>query len=169
MSAISKPSPAADPGGLRLRLVESPGSQSLDGAWWPHSRDLTRELTHLVREFPRAHGRITRALFSRPDWDTAPRRVDLGTRILKVGSFPNDDTHVIVVTTTDRRRITLLVVPPGYTEAQGAEAMLAASTPRNAHSGSEVLVEVTDNHDADPGDEWIRSEDGTPGEVSSRG
>lgn len=150
-------------------MVESPDQRSLDGAWWPHSRDLIRELIELAREFPREHGRITQALFSRPDWDTAPRRVDMGTRVLKVGPFPDDDTHVVVLTTSDRRHITLLVVPSSYTQAQGAEALLAASTPRNAHSASEVLQEVTDKHDPDPADRWVRAEDGTPREVDTPG
>lgn len=149
-------------GDLRLRMVAHAGRQSLDGGWWPYSRDLICELRDLAQGFPDEHGRITRALYSPPDWDTSPRRVDLGTKILKVGSFPEDDTHVIVVQTANRERLTLLVVPPSFTPAQGEEALLAASTPRNAHSGTEVLGNVTDDHDAVPAERWTRSEDGTP-------
>lgn len=150
-------------GELRLRLAErpdrpdGPGQQRLDGGWWPYSRDLTLEMRELVRHFPPERGRIVRALFSRPDWDTAPTRVDLGTRYLKVGSFPRDDTHVLEVQTARRDRLTLLVIPPDFTAAQADEAMLAATTSGNAHSGTEVLAEVTDHHDPDPADYWTDS------------
>lgn len=170
MSATQEtPFPSATRGDLRLRMVEHPGRQSLDGAWWPYSRDLTGEIRDLVRGFPGEHGRITRALFSPPDWDTAPRRVDLGTKVLKVGSFPEDDTHLLVVQTANRERLTLLVVPPSFTATQGEEALLAASTSGNAHSGTEVLRGVTENHDADPADRWTRSEDGIPRRQHDRG
>lgn len=139
---------------LRLRLVEDPGRESLDGGWWPRSRDLTLELRALADGFPRGLGRVTRVGFSRPDWDSAPRQVDLGTRVLKVGSFPDDDTHVLIVQTGDRHRFTLLVVPPSFTDAQGEEALLAASTAGNSHSATEVLAEVTDKHPVDPAQLW---------------
>lgn len=163
MSASTETFPSPEPrGDLRIRMVDGPGRHSLDGGWWPYSRDLVLEMTDLVRHFPSEHGRITRALYSRPDWDTTPHRVDLGTKLLKVGSFPDDDTHVMVVQTANRERLTLLVVPSRFTQAQGEEALLAAATPGNEHSGSEVLLEVTDQHDADPADRWARGEDGTP-------
>lgn len=163
MSASTEIPPLPEPrGDLRLRMADHPGKNSLDGGWWPYSRDLVLEMTDLARNFPVLHGRITRALYSRPDWDTAPHRVDLGTSRLKLGSFPEDDTHVLVVQTANRERLTLLVVPPRFTQAQGEEALLAAATPGNAHSGGEVLHEVTDHPDADPADRWGRAEDGTP-------
>lgn len=163
MSALTEnPSIPVPRGDLRLLMVEDPGRHRLDGGWWPYSRDLVAELTDLVRHFPSARGRITRALYSRPDWDTAPHRVDLGTKVLKVGSFPDDETHVVVVQTADGERITLLVVPPRFTRAQGDEALLAAATPGNEHSGTELLLEVTNNHEADPADQWGRTEDGMP-------
>lgn len=106
---------------------------------------------------------------SAPDWDTLPRQVDLGTTTLEVGSLTADDSHVLVVRTRDRRPLTFLVIPPDFTTAQGAEALLAASTPGNSHSGSEVLREVTDQHDADPADRWTCAQDGTAGGRRSDG
>lgn len=163
MSAAHTPN-SVDPDdqGLRLRLLDRPGREALDGGWWPHSRDLIRELTQLAAEFPRERGRILRVLFSRPDWDTAPHRVDLGTRVLKVGSFPHDDTHVLTVQTSVGERLTLLVVPPRFTRGQGEEALLAASTPGNVHTAADLLNEVTNSHDALPEDRWMRAEDGNP-------
>lgn len=164
MSATQNPSPSRNVrGDLRLRLLEKPNEESLDGAWWPWSRDLTLEMRSLAAAFPSGLGRITQVGFSRPDWDGTPRQVDLGTRMLRMGSFPDDDTHVLMVETSDGRRLTLLVVPHTFTDDQGEEAMLAASTAGNSHSGSEVLAEVTDKHDADPLDRWTNAEDGVRG------
>lgn len=155
MSATTHPSTIpADRGELRLRLVGQAGRHRLDGGWWPYSRDLATELRQLVDGFPTDRGRIARAVFSRPDWETSPRKVDLQSRFMKVGSFPADDTHVLIVQTASGERLTLLVIPPSFTDPQGAEALLAAATPGNAHSGTEVLAEVTNNHDADPDDRW---------------
>jgi hypothetical protein len=145
---------------LRLRLGAVPGQDRLDGAWWPYSRDLDSEMSDLVQRFPSTQGRISRVVFSRPDWDTTPRKITAGPRVIKVGSFPRDDTHVLIVQLSDGSRLTLLVVPPDFTSGQGEEALLAGSTTGNRHSASEVLLEVTNQHDADPADVWDRAADG---------
>lgn len=164
MSAIQTPPPRTNSrGDLRLRMVDNPDQESLDGAWWPWSRDLILEMRSLAAAFPSGQGRISRVGFSRPDWDGNPRQVDLGTRLLKMGSVPDDDTHVLTVHTSDDRRLTLLVVPHTYTADQGEEAMLAASTAGNSHSAAAVLAEVTNKHDVDPLDQWANAEDGIRG------
>ena len=145
-------------GPLRLRLAEHPGRDRLDGGWWPRSRDLAGELADLVDQFPAQSGRIVRALFSPPDWDPAPRRIPVRGRYVKVGSFPRDDSHLIQLRTSDRTVLHVLVVPPGFSDGQGAEAMLAAATSGNAHSATELLQEVTELPDVDPVDLW--SDDG---------
>ena len=109
-------------------MAEHPGRDRLDGGWWPQSRDLAVELADLVDHFPARFGRIGRALFSPPDWDPAPRRVQVAGGYVKVGSFPRDDSHLIQLKTSDRTVLHVLVVPPGFTESQGAEALLAATT-----------------------------------------
>ena len=139
---------------LRLRLADHPGSGHLDGGWWPYSRDLTVELADLVDHFPPRSGRIVRALISPPDWDPAPRRIPVARGYVKVGSFPRDDTHVILLTTSDRTMLRVLVAPPGFTRDQGEEALLAAATAGNAHAATDVLEEVTDHLDTEPMDHW---------------
>lgn len=139
---------------LRLRLAESPGSAHLDGGWWPYSRELAIELADLVDHFPPRSGRIVRALVSPPDWDSAPRAIPVAGGIVKVGSFPRDDTHLVLLTTSDRTVLRVLVVPPGFTRAQGDEALLASATAGNAHPAAEVLEEVTDHPATDPNDHW---------------
>lgn len=150
------PEPLREPS--RVRMAEHDARNRLDGAWWPRSRDLAAELSGLVAGMAPGSGRIVRALFSPPDWDPAPRRVPVGAGYLKVGSFPDDDTHLVLLTTSDRRVLRVLVVPPGFTHAQGEEALLAASTRPNSHSAAEVLAEVLAHPDVDAMDLW--SDDG---------
>lgn len=138
---------------LRLRLAEPPGSGHLDGGWWPYSRDLAVELADLVDHFPPLAGRIVRALVSPPDWDSTPRRIPIARGYLKVGSFPRDDTHLVLLTTSDRTVLRVLVVPPGFTRAQGEEALLAAASAGNTLSANDVLAEVADQP-ATPMDHW---------------
>ncbi|WP_148616008.1 DUF5994 family protein [Nocardioides rubriscoriae] len=153
------PTPLQDPSTgtrvpLRLALAEHPGQDTLDGAWWPQSRDLDLELADLVDHFPPAAGRVVRALFSPPDWDSSPRRVPIDGGHLKVGWFPHDDTHVIVLRTSDHAVLRLLVVPPEVSDDDGHEAMLAASTTGNKHSAGSLLRTVTDSPPVDPAGFW---------------
>ena len=139
---------------LRLRMGSTMGADRLDGGWWPQSRDLAVELADLVDHFPPDRGRVVRALFSPPDWDPAPRRVPVAGGHIKVGSFPRDDTHVIVLKTSDRTVLHLLVVPPAFSADQGAEALLASATPGNAHAAGDLLIVVSEHPDVDPADHW---------------
>lgn len=139
---------------LRLRLTGQSGGGRHDGGWWPQSRDLEVELADLVDHFPTQFGRVVRALVSPPDWDPAPRRIPVASGYVKVGSFPRDDTHLIHLSTSDRTVLRMVVVPPSFTDDQGAEALLAAATIEVAHSAGALLDEVTEFPDIDPVDHW---------------
>jgi len=139
---------------LRLRLATQPGQDRLDGGWWPQSRDLSVELADLVDNFPTGSGRIQRAVVSPPDWDPSPRRIPVARGFVKVGSFPRDDTNVILLKMSDYRILRILVVPPGLTDSEAEEALLAASTSGNAHSAGSLLETVTDHTDRAVDDHW---------------
>jgi hypothetical protein len=130
------------------------GKNHLDGGWWPQSRDLAVELADLIDHFPSQFGRVARALFSPPDWDAAARRIPVAGRYVKVGSFPRDDTHLILLRMSDGSTLRLLVVPPSFSDDQGDEALLAASSRGNAHSAADLLDTVTELPDIDPKDLW---------------
>ena len=144
---------------LRLRMTTRAGTGTLDGGWWPHSRDLAVELADLVEHFPAASGRVIRAVVSPPDWETAPRQVKVARGFVKVGSFPHDDTHVILLGTADRTTLRLLVVPPDMTDDQGAEALLAAGTDNYTHSAGCLLDTVSEHPDVDPAQHWTHEGD----------
>lgn len=116
-----------------------PGGR-LDGAWWPRSRDLAAELRVLVDGFPESHGHIDRVIFSRPDWDTCPRKVQLTRGVMKTGSFPSDASHVLVLGLSTRRQLALLVVPPGTDGATAEELMAGAAHHGNRSTGAELIA-----------------------------
>lgn len=120
-------------GSLRLRLADDPDLGAPDGAWWPRSRDLQTEAADLVDHFPDSAGPIYRLLFSRPDWDHPTnaegggvRKIVAGRGPVKVGSFPSDDTHLMILTMSSGRRLRLVVIPSSATRADG-ERLLAAA------------------------------------------
>lgn len=89
-------------------------------------------------------------------------------RSVKVGMFPRDDTHVIYLTTSNRDVYCLLVVPASFDEAQGAEALLAATTRGNRHSAGDLLEVVTDELPVDPARRWSAAS-GTTSRPRTRG
>lgn len=157
MSTSIVPTPPSTPPArsfLRLRLAKFPGRDRLDGGWWPQSRDLAVELADLVDNFPADSGRVQRAVISPPDWDQPPRKIAVAHGTVKVGSFPKDDTHVILLKTSATQILRILVVPPDLTESEAEEALLAASTSGNAHSATSLLETVTDHTDGTADDHW---------------
>lgn len=111
---------------LRLKLESRTMPGKIDGFWWPHSRDLYAEATQLVDEFPKVLGRVTRILFSAPDWDNelnqqTKRWLQTKNSRIKIGSFPDDDTNLLILRTDRETRLVLLVVPPGSSVADASE------------------------------------------------
>ncbi|HSE69648.1 MAG TPA: DUF5994 family protein [Nocardioidaceae bacterium] len=124
---------------LRLRLSPAAGRGALDGAWWPQSRDLETELADLVDHYPVTAGRVVRAVYSRPDWSSTPRRVAVKTGAVKTGSYPQDDSHRIMLGMSGREIVQLLVVPPDTAPERASAVMRVAATPTNRRSATEIL------------------------------
>lgn len=148
------PADVSSRGPLRLHMAAHRDANRLDGGWWPRSRDLAVELADLVDHFPDGFGRIEHVMVSQADWDGAPRAVAVARGLVSVGSLARDDVHQVDLTTSDDVVLSVLVVPPGLTDYQGAEALLAAATAGNAHSAGDLLDEVTEFDDPDPMDQW---------------
>ena len=123
---------------LRLRASSSPGQ--VDGVWWPQSRSLQTEAADLVDNLPVSAGRIHRLLFSRPDWDDAlvagqgARRVQTARGPVKVGSFPSDDTHLMILTMARGQRLRLEVVPSDTEPTEARTRIEAVDEPIAAGS-----------------------------------
>lgn len=142
MSTSSTKAPTSashDSSDLRLQVWDEPSTEQVNGAWWPRSRDLQREGADLVDHFPVNHGRISRMLFSRPDWDDSSvgdrgvRSVRASTRVVKVGSFPRDDTHLMILTMSSGRRLNLLVIPSDTPDAEAEQRLHPATGTSGDH------------------------------------
>jgi hypothetical protein len=150
----TSPTPTAARKPLRLRLTDTTTQGVADGAWWPQSRDLQTEAADLVDHFPPAAGRISRLLFSRPDWDNSTvgdrgvRKIRAAGGPVKVGSFPHDDTHLMIATLANGQRLKLLVIPSttGRTEGEQRLRLAGATNPPD-----------------DSGADWARWDNESPG------
>lgn len=156
--------PTSDRGPVRLTLSRHPGRDTLDGGWWPRSRDLAVEMEDLVRHFPTELGRVTRAVVSPADWDLRARAVLVSGRYVGIDPSAPDDSHLAVLTTSQRRRLRVLVIPPDFTTDQGEEALLAAATFGNEHAPADLLDTVTEHPDIDPRDHWVIGRPGGRGQ-----
>ncbi|WP_370246887.1 DUF5994 family protein [Nocardioides sp.] len=123
----------------RLAFGDPVHPHRLDGVWWPTSRRLSDQLGDLFRMWPIQHGRIIRVLYSPPDWDDQPRRVQVPGGFVKTGNFPNDDTRQLIVTMMDRRRLILGIIPPDTPEPVALAALAAAE---HGHADSSALVDI---------------------------
>lgn len=129
--------------GLRISLDNSFSSGPLDGAWWPQSRDLQEEAADLIDHFPHRVGRISRLLYSRPDWDSgggaSTHKIRAARGFVKVGSFPSDDTHLVVLSMASGYRLRLLVVPHDTDAERAEEIMEQAADDRNTQRPAQLL------------------------------
>jgi hypothetical protein len=131
--------PAED--AVRLALIDPPAARTtLDGAWWPRSRDLTHELAPLVEELHRRGVRVTRVAYHPDAWESATRRLTADGRAIRLGWFRRMDRQALNLTgDVRRRRLDLLVVPPD-TPAPAARRAFAAATDRaNRDTPTELL------------------------------
>ena len=128
---------------LRLRLCSEIGRGSLDGAWWPYGRDLAIEVLDLVQHFPPMLGRLSRIVYSAPDWRlNRRRRIQVDEEFVSIGSSPRDDAHMVMLRTMSprvSRVLHLLVVPPEWDERAARHAMRAAVSPGSTASGAAIL------------------------------
>jgi hypothetical protein len=135
---------------LRLQLSASSGG-GVDGAWWPWSRDLQQEAAALVDGFPTASGRISRLLFSRPDWDNSShdghgvRSIRAARGQVKVGSFPSDDTHLMILSVGSGRRLKLLVIPSDTPTDEAEQRLRAVAPPGSMRPDGAVDADRWDN------------------------
>jgi Family of unknown function (DUF5994) len=129
------------PSGLRLRLDPTlGGTGAVDGGWWPRSRDPDAELPGLIAGLGSSFGPISRVALNLDAWDSAPRRVAVDGRRVRVGWFRYMDAHTVGVTRALQGRLALLVVPPEATTAAAQIAMAMAADAANSAGPAAILA-----------------------------
>jgi hypothetical protein len=135
------PPRAPGPPGLRLQLDPTmAGTGAVDGGWWPRSRDPDAELPGLIAGLDSSRGPITRVALNLDAWDSAPRRVAVDGRRVRVGWFRHMDAHTIGLTRSGQDRMVLLVVPPQATTAAAQIAMAMAADAANSAGPADILA-----------------------------
>jgi hypothetical protein len=114
----------------------------LDGAWWPHSRDLSRELPALVEVLDARWGRITRVTVNPTHWPVIPRKVRVTGHTVHVGWFAAEqDPQKLILLSYTAGRWDLLVIPPETGAAAAARLMSAAAAPASLLTASQLMTE----------------------------
>ncbi|MFI8165521.1 DUF5994 family protein [Streptomyces sp. NPDC085931] len=129
---------------LRLSLAPAgPAPALLDGAWWPHSRDLGAELPALAAVLDPLWGRITRVTVNPTHWPVVPRKVPVTGHTVKVGWFlDQQDPHELLLLSYRAGRWNLLVIPPQTSPAAAAWLMAAASDSLGTSTASRLMAEA---------------------------
>jgi len=123
---------------LRLKPKAEPTGY-VDGAWWPWSDDLLKELPDLLAVLSVRLGPIERVLYNLSEWSTAPRKAMVGERMVRLDGYRHQPINTLEILGVSRGRILLLVVPPATDPDRAHATMMAAAGP-NDHSSVEGLL-----------------------------
>jgi len=131
-------SPARTP---RLRLKsQAPKYGYVDGAWWPRTDDLTRELPDLLAVLSVRLGRIDRVLFKLEEWARPPTTIIVDGWAVHLDGYRHQPANSIEVHGLNRSTITLLVVPPRSDPEDAHETMMAAAGRANTSTVNDLLA-----------------------------
>ncbi|MEU2869746.1 DUF5994 family protein [Streptomyces olivoreticuli] len=137
----SAPRESAARPSVRLSLKPAEADLGLlDGAWWPHSRDLTHELPALTDILDHRWARITRVAVNPTFWPVVPKKVAVTRHVVHVGWFMEQDRHKLLLLSYTEGRWDLLVVPPESSESAAARLMAAAADPHNRLTADALVV-----------------------------
>ncbi|MEZ0092228.1 DUF5994 family protein [Streptacidiphilus sp. EB129] len=126
---------------VRLALTPDGPRARLDGAWWPHSRDLVVQLPQLIQELAHSWGRITRASVRESAWAQLHHDVTTESHDVRVNWYdPAQDPHSISLFSYRIGQWELLVVPPGTAMWRAHQLMAAAAHPGNQQSAGSLLT-----------------------------
>jgi Family of unknown function (DUF5994) len=137
-SPVVGPAPAA-----RLRIKPtSTHTGMVNGAWWPRSRDLVRELPPLIAALDEVWGRIYHATVQVGMWPEFPKKIITGEHVLRVGWFDaeQDPDDICLISLRGGTRRDLLVVPPELDPETAERVMAAAASVDNFQSAGDLLA-----------------------------
>lgn len=125
----------------RLRLkAKAPQSGYVDGAWWPHSDDLTAELPDLLAVLSVRLGPVGRVIYRLDEWAKAPRKLATGERTVRLDGYRLQPVSTVEVLGLNRKQLVLLVVSPHADPDQAHAVMMTAAGPNNALTVSDLLA-----------------------------
>jgi len=139
MDVGRRPSPPVHTPRLRLK-PKAPQSGYVDGAWWPHSEDLTAELPDLLSVLSVRLGRIGRVIYNVNEWAKPPAKFATGGRTVRLDGYHLQPINTLEVLGLNRKKIVLLVVSPQADPDQAHAIMMTAADPSNASTVESLLM-----------------------------
>ncbi|AYF75805.1 hypothetical protein D7D52_20370 [Nocardia yunnanensis] len=97
-----------------MRLELNPGGAgSLDGLWWPRSRDLADELPDLLATLLPRLGPIHRVIYHLDEWSSAARKLEFGGRQIRLDGYRRLPARTLeVLAVSAGTRLTLQILAP---------------------------------------------------------
>ncbi len=133
----------------RLRLKpKAPQSGYVDGAWWPHSEDLTAELPDLLSVLSVRLGPIGRVIYNVDEWAKPPAKLATGGRTVRLDGYRLQPFNTVEVLGLNRNKLVLLVVSPHADPDQAHAIMMTAAGPDNASTVDSLLTISAEERDA---------------------
>lgn len=125
----------------RLRLKpKAPQSGYVDGAWWPHSVDLTAELPDLLAVLSIRLGPIIRVLYNLNEWAAAPANLATEERLVRLDGYRVQPVNTVEVIGLNGNTIVLLIVPPHTEPGQAHATLMAAAGPADSSTVDSLLT-----------------------------
>ncbi|GAA4470710.1 DUF5994 family protein [Rhodococcus olei] len=125
----------------RLRLKpKAPVTGYVEGAWWPHTRDLATELPDLLEVLSVRLGPIDRVVYALNEWEDAPARIAMVGHTVRLDGYRFQPADTIYVLGVNRARIVLLVVPPNTEPARAHSMLMGAASPNDASTVEDLLT-----------------------------
>lgn len=138
MDARHRHAPPAHTPRLRLKS-KAPRSGYVDGAWWPHSDDLTAELPDLLSVLSVRLGPIGRVIYNVNEWTTPPTKFTTGGRTVRIDGYRRQPAGTVEVLGLNSAKVVLLVVSPRADPDQAHAIMMTAAGPGNASTVENLL------------------------------
>lgn len=125
----------------RLRLKPTGhGSGYVDGAWWPHSDDLTQELPSLISALSLRLGAISCVMYNDTEWRTTVADPLSDGCAVRLDGYPGQPANTVEVYDSQGNTTALLVVPFCSHPDHAHSIVMAAAAPGNASSVDTLLM-----------------------------
>ncbi|GAA3299007.1 hypothetical protein Dvina_20180 [Dactylosporangium vinaceum] len=97
---------------LELRTMCPAPAASLDGAWWPRSRDSIGELVALIDALDARQAPVRLLMLNPDDWRGHPHRIEVADRSVRIAWVAMLDRSVVIGATAGGLRIDLQLMVP---------------------------------------------------------
>jgi hypothetical protein len=112
----------------------------VDGAWWPHSDDLTDELPALIAALSDHLGAISCVMYNDTEWTITTDEPLGGGCAVRLDGYPGQPPNTVEVFDSQGNTIALLVVPFCIHPDDAHSIVMAAASPGNASSVDTLLM-----------------------------